>query len=165
VNLAQADFIMRKMDGIWALRGEHTDEERNEWLDFLMTLDHRATAEACDALRLQLKWRPSMAELRSSYRDVLAVDDELPKQLAGEVDKDAPSLRDRYGSEQGEWVYCWRCDMAISLDERYSGVVHTERLGLSHRRCPMSGAAPRIPEQERSDREDYRVKHHIRRPS
>jgi len=165
MNLSQADFVMLKMDGIWALRGEHTGEELNEWLDFLMTLDHGAAVEACDALRLQLKWRPSMAELRASYREVVAIADEAPKQLAGEVDADAPTLRDRYGAEQRDWVYCWRCDMAISLEERCDGVVHTERLGLAHRICPKHGAAPRIPEHERSEREDFRVKHHIRRPT
>lgn len=165
MNLHEADSVLRKLDGIWVLRTEHTDTERNEWLDFLLALDHGATLEAVNYLRGQLKWRPSMAELRSAYREAIEDRDEQPIGLPGKVDPAAPTMADLYGSSQAQWVFCWRCDTAISLADQCDGPVFAGRLGLRHRRCPKPGTSPHMPEYLRTEREDYWVKHHVRKPS
>lgn len=165
MNLHEADTILRKLGGIWVQRTEPTDAERNEWLDFMLVFDHGAMLESVDYLRGQLKWRPSMAELRSAYREVIENRDEAPLGLPGKVDADAPTLADLYGAERRGWVYCWRCDMAVSLEDQCGGPVFVERLGLRHRTCPKPGASPSMPEYLRTEREDYWTKKHIRRPS
>lgn len=165
MNLHEADTILRKLDGIWIQRTEHTSDERSEWLDFMLVFDHGAMLEAVDSLRGQLKWRPSMAELRSAYREVIENRDEAPLGLPGKVDADAPTLADLYGHERQGWVYCWRCDMAISLADQCGGPAFAERLGLRHRTCPKPGTSPHMPEYLRTEREDYWVKHHVRKPS
>ena len=77
-----------------------------------------------------------------------------------------PALADLYGHERSSWVYCWRCNTAISLADRADGPVSfTERLGLAHKFCPRPGTSPSIPEYLRIERDDYWVKHHVRKPS
>jgi len=164
MNLHEADRVLRKMDGIWVLRTAHTNEDRNEWLDFLLGYDFDAMTAAVDALKEQLKWRPSMAELREAYRAETANREAALLELPGDVDPAAASLADRYGAEQRDWVYCWKCDMAISLKERAGAPVFTEGLGLSHHRCPKGGSSPLIPQYMRTDRDDYWAKHHVRKP-
>ena len=167
MNLSEAASVIRRLDAIWPLGADQGVDARNEWLNFLAGLDYDAALEAVAELRAVLKWRPSMAELKCSVGEALvARDDALPPLLPGKVDADAPTLADLYGAEQGDWVYCWRCDMAIGLADRADGAVHlTPRLGIAHRFCPKSGSAPHIPEYQRAERADYWTKHHVRRPS
>ena len=169
MNLHQADNVMRKLDGIWTLKGDHSKEARNEWLDFLLGYDYDVIREAVDDLKDRLKWRPSMAEIRDAYRAVTEALEAEVLLLEGDVDPDAPTLADVYGHIRSDWVFCWKCDMAVSLDER-SGIsnkpaVYHERLGLRHRVCPKSGSAPLIPTYLRNEREEYWTKKHIKRPA
>lgn len=167
MNLSEAASVIRKLDAIWPLSSDQGVDARNEWLDFLTGLDLGAAMGAVAELRTSLKWRPSMAEFRGSYREALVARDESsPPLLPGKVDADAPTLADLYGAERHDWAYCWHCNMAISLADRAGGPVSfTERLGLAHKFCPRSGTSPSIPEYLRTEREEYWAKHHIRKPS
>jgi hypothetical protein len=75
--------------------------------------------------------------------------------------KEDGSLRDRYGSTQTDWVYCWRCDMAISLDDLQDHSGYDPARGLFHLRCPRPGSAPLIPMAEALKRNEAFDKRHI----
>jgi hypothetical protein len=61
-------------------------------------------------------------------------------------------LRDVFGADPSGWVFCARCDMAISLEERALVAWYLPGRGLVHGRCPRPGSAPRMPEKERAAR-------------
>jgi len=152
--------ILQRIDAIWPPKKQPTKEERGEWVAFLRTLDGDVALRSVDELRNQLGWHPSMADFRSAYQaaaslpaaDVLA----LP---AGDEDGRG-SLEDRYGTAQEAWVYCWRCDMALTLQER-STAPFDEIRGFRHSRCPKPGSAPTIPNKDRLERNDHFDRRHI----
>lgn len=158
MNAEQIREVIHRIDGVWPPRTPPTHEERAEWVRFLQPMDGPVAMLAVDELRETSKWRPSMADFRTAYYAAAALPgDDFALLPAGDVPKDAtPALEDVYGQRRDEWVYCWRCDMALTLDDLcdYSAV-YDERRGLRHLRCPESGSAPMMPTAARLEREEH----------
>ena len=93
-----------------------TTAQYAEWIDFLQPYELEYAERALDELRAELQWRPSMAHFKRAYYVVAAAPESRPA-LPGETSHDR-TYSDIYGSSQDDWVYCGRCDMAISLEER-----------------------------------------------
>jgi len=141
------------MDATWPT-AKVTEDVYDEWVQYLSEYDPDTAARAFRSLRETCKWRPSMADFRSAYFLVLALADEARKQLpAGDGGHDRESLRDIYGSSVDAWLYCWRCDMAISLDDLEYRRAFDESRGLHHRSCPRRGSAPQIPAAAKAARD------------
>lgn len=64
----------------------------------------------------------------------------------------AGELRSLYGVDPSSWVFCCRCDQAITIDERSTVAFYRPGRGLMHGRCPRPGTAPRLPPKERAAR-------------
>lgn len=161
MNAAESSQVLRRMESTWP-RGEKLgDGVYEEWLTFLSEYDCRLAFEALRSLRDVCTWRPSMADFRSAYFQALAVADSQRKQLPAGSHDDTDSLRDRYGSDQGRWVYCWRCDMAVSLDELEGRIGYDMSRGIYHRSCPRHGSAPQIPALERATRDKWFLDHKV----
>ncbi len=79
-------------------------------------------------------------------RDLQAAQELADNPRAGET------LHDLYGSSQAQWVYCFRCDQAISLAELGSYPCYAPGRGLQHRVCPRPGTAPVMSAHERLER-------------
>ena len=60
--------------------------------------------------------------------------------------------RSLYGVDPNSWVFCCRCDQAITIEERSSIAFYMLGRGLMHGRCPRPGMAPRVPPKERAAR-------------
>lgn len=146
--------VLSRIDGIWPPRQAPTQEERREWVVFLKTLEGPLCLEALDEMRRDCRWRPSMAELRDHYDE--AALRPIGTMLALPSAKTAAPHSDyglTYGHNREQWVYCWKCDMAISLEQQE--VAYWDELrGLRHEECPRKGSAPTIPTHLRLARED-----------
>jgi hypothetical protein len=143
------------MRALWKLK-EDEDVDR-EWLLVLRPLEANLADVALDEMRDTLMFPPTVADLRSAYYVALAVAGSQRAALPPGDEGPSESLRDRYGENQKAWVYCWRCDMALTLEERDSVRLsgYDESRGLHHRRCPKNGSAPHIPAGERMARDEY----------
>jgi len=75
-----------------------------------------------------------------------------PPRVVDRPDPVTDEQRAVYGSNPDQWVYCCRCDQAISLEERANIAFYRPGRGLMHGRCPRPGTAPRVPERERAGR-------------
>ena len=97
-----------------------------------------------------------MADFRAAYK-VAAADppEDRPALPAG--DQQGPDLFDLYGSSQNDWVYCYLCDMAISLEERATEPHYRPGKGLRHKRCPKAGSAPIMPPVQRMERAEKQI--------
>lgn len=148
--------VIHRIDGIWPPRKPPTHEERAEWVRFLKPMDGAVALVAIDGLREDSPWRPSMADFRSAYYQAatLPSDQFAPLPAAPGEDK-TPALEDVYGQRRDQWVYCWRCDMALTMDDICDSAVYDEQRGLRHGRCPKSGTAPLMPVAARLEREDH----------
>ena len=154
--------VVSRIDGIWPPRKPPTIEERQEWVRFLQPLDGPLMIDAIEGMKDALMFRPSMAEAKTHYHIAAAVPQQNALQLpAGGGKEEGPSLEDIYGSHQPDWIYCWRCDMAISLEERSGKPFYDEHRGLFHDKCPKTGAAPSMPVHSRIERQEYWTKHKI----
>jgi hypothetical protein len=154
--------VVARIDGIWPPKKAPTIEERQEWVKFLNPLDGVIVLEAIDLMRDSLMWRPSMADVKKHYHMAAAVPrEELPQLPPGPPQEFPVTLLDLYGTHQDDWVYCWRCDMAISLEELSGRPFFDERRGLFHARCPKGGSAPAMPVHLRIARQEYWTKHKI----
>ncbi|MEZ5124924.1 MAG: hypothetical protein R2826_01560 [Thermoleophilia bacterium] len=60
--------------------------------------------------------------------------------------------RSLYGVDPSSWVFCCRCDQAITIEERSSIAFYRLGRSLVHGRCPKPGTAPRAPMKERAAR-------------
>lgn len=65
------------------------------------------------------------------------------------------TLFDLYGSNRDDWAHCWRCDMAITLEERSTVPRYREGYGLYHFRCPKPGTAPIMSPAQRAQRAEW----------
>ena len=160
MNLRDADVAVRKMDGIWVLRS--AGESREEWLEFLLPLDAAAALETIRNLRAVSKYRPAMSEFLEEYRIVAARRDAATNEIGGrrflngQCDHTAEGRNlELYGSEQGAWVYCFKCDMVVSLEERATSARYREDHGMCHAKCPPRGSRPSIPNGKRLERDEY----------
>jgi len=148
--------VVKRLDGIWPPRKPPTHEERAEWVRFLHPLDGLVALRAVDALRENSPWRPSMADFKSAYwAEAAEPDDDVLALPAAPGAPKAPSAQDIYGHRSEEWIYCWKCDQAISLDDQYEGAFWDDRRGVYHHKCPPAGSAPHIPTKELLAREEY----------
>lgn len=154
MTLHEAATIVARLDAIWPPKTPPTDAERDEWLRFLRPLDPGISLRGVDELRNQLGWRPSMADFRSAYNAAAAAPEETRPTLPAGPDADDTDIYGAYGATQGEWVYCWRCDMAITLDELATTAGFDKGRGFCHTRCPQPGAAPLIPRVEKLERDE-----------
>ena len=80
------------------------------------------------------------------------------------VDRPDPATDEQralYGADSSSWVYCCRCDQAISLEERASIAFYRPGRGLMHGRCPRPGTTPRLPPKERAGRVARYAKGHV----
>jgi hypothetical protein len=156
MDLREADVMLRKLDATWALREPRSDDEKNEWLEFLLQYEFDPMKRAVEDLRVRLRFRPSMAEIRTAYTEAGEGRDDRALPPAQE-DGRGSDLSALYGENQRAWVYCWRCDMVLSLEERDSLklVGYDGERGLYHHRCPRKGSAPTIPHAQRTQRDEY----------
>lgn len=150
-----ARAILTRVATIW--RGNDMAlETQNEWMLVLKPLNHGFADRAVNRLRDTLVFPPTVADFRKAYYEALAIGggDKLALPPGDEM---PTSLRERYGESQKDWVYCWRCDMALSLKERESSALtgYDQARGLYHRSCPKDGSAPLIPADERMARNEY----------
>jgi hypothetical protein len=146
--------VMARMDGIWPPRKPLTHEERAEWVRFLKPLDGPVALRAIDALRESVMWRPSMAQFRSGYWEAAAEPDDETLALPAAPGEIKPELSDIYGHRREEWIYCWRCDQAISIDDQFENVIYDERRGMAHHKCPREGSAPHMPTKDTLERQE-----------
>lgn len=160
----QAGFVYARINAIWPTNREVTPEEIDEWLRFLRPLNADLSELAIEELRGTRTFRPSMADFLAAYKIAAAQpEDGRPALPAGDQDPNAPTLLDLYGSNRDEWVYCWKCDMAVTLEELSTNPHYRQGRGLHHRRCPKSGSAPIIPQHLRIEREEHRQREQARR--
>lgn len=156
MNAEQIREVIHRLDGIWPPRTPPTHEERAEWVRFLQPMDGPVAFLAIDELRETSKWRPSMADFRTAYYGAAALPGDDFKMLpAGKTKAPTPALEDVYGHRRDEWIYCWKCDQAISLDDQYEGAYWDATRGVHHHRCPAAGSAPCIPTAQRLAREEH----------
>lgn len=149
--------VMRRLQALWP-RDREEDHDR-EWIAVLKPLDHIFADKAVNMLRDTLMFPPTVADFKSAYYEALAIGADT---LALPPGDEVPTrLRDIYGENQKEWVYCWRCDMALTLGERDGDSGYDGSRGFYHRTCPRNGSAPLIPASERTKRNEYFDKHHI----
>jgi hypothetical protein len=144
----QLTQVLRRLTSVWPR--EREAGELREWKQVLQTLGYATADRAVDELRDSSKWPPSIADFRIAYRAAAALPEERPA-LPGVV----ANLRDAYG--YGEWVYCWRCDRAISLDDQDGGSLYDAERGLAHARCPESG--PQMSAAQRLQRSEWQERH------
>lgn len=155
--------VISRIDGIWPPRKPPTQDERAEWVRFLKPLDAGAAVRGVDLMRECLKFRPSMADFRDAYYEAAALPGDDMLALPPAEGSVQPHLTDTYGHRVEEWVWCHRCDMAISLAGRLGNAVFDTRRGLRHIECPSGGSAPVIPTKQRLEREAYWRKMKIER--
>lgn len=155
--------VISRIDGIWPPRKPPTQDERAEWVRFLKPLDAGAAVRGVDLMRECLKFRPSMADFRDAYYEAAALPGDDMLALPSAEGSVQPHLTDTYGHRVEEWVWCHRCDMAISLGDRLGNAVFDTRRGLRHIECPSGGSAPVIPTKQRLEREAYWRKMKIER--
>lgn len=142
----QVEDIMHRIHGMWPKMAN--DDTDREWLRFMRLLEHSTADRAVDELRDTLGWPPSIADFRAAYR--LAAERKDTPQLHGRADADV--FTDTYGYDQKHWVYCWKCDMAIPIEDQY---LHDPDRGLFHPKpCPKPGEAPLMPVGERMERRE-----------
>jgi hypothetical protein len=161
MNAADAQRLIRRMRALWKIKADE-DADR-EWLLVLRPLETTTAEAALDEMRDTLMFPPTVADLRSAYYVALALAGSDRPALPPGDEGPSESLRDRYGENQKDWVYCWRCDMALTLEERDSSHLsgYDESRGMYHHRCPKNGAAPHIPAGERMARDEYLGKRKI----
>lgn len=157
MRAADAQRIVRRIHALWRVRDD--EDVDKEWLSALKPLDYSIADEAIDELRDTLMFAPSVADFRKAYYAALARCSESVDVDAGESPDDHMSLRERYGFNQSDWVYCWRCDQALVVDE--DGVGYDGLRGFYHYSCPKKGSAPLIPQKERLWRDEYFRQHNI----
>jgi len=172
MNVNEIREIVKRIDGIWPPRKAPMMEERQEWVRFLTPLEFQIAMDGIDLMREELKFRPAMSDFLAFYHHAAVLPDEIPLQLppapdaGGEVYVD--TVDDIYG-KLDDRVYCWKCDQAITLEERsgcvdgveHNYMLHDVQRGLFHRRCPRSGSAPSMPVHLRIERQEWFVKHKI----
>lgn len=152
----EAARLLRRIDAIWPPKTPPAKDERLEWLAFLAPLDAAVAAVAVDLLRETATWSPRMADMRSAYNEAAGRPPGAgPALPPGQDAGGEPSLRDIYGEAQDRWVYCWRCDMAITLEERATAPHYDPERGLYHGRCPRNGSAPLIPRGQQIRRDEH----------
>jgi hypothetical protein len=159
MNPAEAQQIVRRMSGIWGPLRER--EQQREWIEFLVDYEQEPAVSAVLALRGIVKWQPTMSEFRAAYLKTL---EDRPiggdqvngrRLLNGKVETNAEANQALYGSAVDSWVYCWQCDMAVTLDERLDSARYRHRYGWAHDTCPPHGSRPSIPNDERRLRAEY----------
>lgn len=81
------------------------------------------------------------------------------------VDGSTIEYADLYGVRQDEWIYCWKCDMPLTLEE-ISGPPHSSYTdaatyppfdagrGFYHQHCPRRGSRPTMPNHLKRRREE-----------
>lgn len=157
MNKDDANNVMKRLTVLWPR--ERTADGDVEWFRVLAPLDYKIADGALNEMRDTLMFPPSIADFRSAYYLVLQ---EPSDSLALPPGDEVPTnLRDLYGQNQKEWVYCWRCDMALTLTERDSSCGYDLARGMYHHVCPHNGSAPTIPAWERVKRNEYFDKKHI----
>lgn len=157
MNRNDSASVLRRLKILWPRElPEGTD---TEWVRVLAPLDAKLADSALDEMRDTLMFPPTVADFRSAYYLVLTLpSDTLALPPGDEVPSD---LRALYGEDQRSWVYCWRCDMALTLTERDSSCGYDLARGMYHHVCPHNGSAPTIPAWERVKRNEYFDKKHI----
>lgn len=163
MNPVTAVGVMERLNAIWPQKHRMSDDSYEEWTQFLAEYDGDLAMRALRTLREVCKWPPTMADFRGAYFEVLAISDSARRQLpSGQDDDEGQSLRDRYGSNQDHWVYCWRCDMAVSMDDLEGRIGYDVSRGMYHLSCPRNGSAPTIPAVERAQRDKFLADHKVR---
>ena len=92
-----------------------------------------------------------MADFRHAYYKVAETPAPERPALAGAKESEE-TLCDRYGASRQDWVYCWKCDMPITLEERATRPCFHPDRGMFHAHCPKPGPAPIMPVAERTAR-------------
>lgn len=162
MNADQIRQVVARIDGIWPPKNAPTLEERQEWVTFLRKLDGEITLESIDLMRDSLIFRPSMADVKKHYHIAAAVPRAtLPQLPAGKPGEHTDTMADIYGASEDHWIWCWRCDLAISLEDQSLHSLWDEQRGLFHVKCPKPGSAPSMPVGLRIARSEYWTKNKI----
>jgi len=139
-----------RLSSLWPR--ERSADELREWKRVLQPLEFVLADQAMSDLRDTCTWPPPIAEFRRAYREAAARPSE---RLA--LPGAAADLKGVYGHD--DWVYCWRCDRAISLGDQLDASGYDPERGLFHRLCPASG--PEITAAARLARSQWCEKHHV----
>jgi len=162
MHLGEATDVIRKTDAIWPMGEIQSDDTRAEWISFLLPLDYDTACESLVDMRNDLKWHPAMSEFREAYNVVVTRGASHLDSYAvtgGEEDVDyGETLRELYGSSRNDWVYCYRCDMAVTLEERSGEPTYAAGHGFRHAKCPKEGLAPMMPAWRKLEREERKAK-------
>ncbi len=165
MTTAEIAAILRTINSVW--RPVLDEYQQREWVDFLMDYDVEPAKRAVSALRGSSEWRPSMSAFRESYLRELDTSPAAPadRPLLGAGDEatyrngrrqtNAEKNQDLYGSSVDDWVYCWQCDLAITLAELDTDATYRQGYGFRHHRCPPHGSRPSIPNAERRTRAEH----------
>jgi hypothetical protein len=146
---------LRRLKILWPR--ELPEGADTEWVRILAPLDYRFADSALNEMRDTLMFPPTIADFRSAYYLALQFPTDTLA-LPGTVEV-STELANVYGSNRANWVYCWRCDMALTLDERdqlwEGNGGYDESRGLYHLDCPETLERPTMPEAERMHRNEY----------
>lgn len=158
---AEATSVFGRINAIWPTSHEVDKAEVREWVDFLLPFDLTTAKAALAELQKTMRFRPAMADFRSAYLTASLTAAPDRKALPGRAEAGtAERNRELYGRDPDDWVYCWKCDQAITLEERSTNPHYREGRGLFHARCPRRGSAPTIPNRERLIRDEHYRKTH-----
>lgn len=145
--------ILRRLAAIWPRKtcSEDTDAE---WSAALRDLGFQIANSAVNLLRDTATFPPSIADLRAAYREAqLRPSGQSALPAAGQDDTAARNC-ELYGSAPERWIFCWRCDQALTLAERCETAGFDPARGLYHLRCPRPGSRPTIPLRAKVERDE-----------
>jgi hypothetical protein len=150
----EAGHVIGRINAIWPAKNSATTAYYAEWIAFLESYELTHGDRTLDMLRAESSWPPSMADFRKTYLIVSTAPEQPRAALPGEVAQHI-TLLDRFGEDQDSWVFCWQCDMALTLEERATDALFDRLRGLHHARCPRPGTAPIMPADQRAKRAEW----------
>lgn len=146
--------VLTRIGAAWPSK-DTSEDTYSEWARFLRPFEYKTAQRALDSLISTSKWRPSMAEFREAYNVALTAPQKLRSLSSGDHHQTI-DFSDTFGSEQADWCYCYKCDMALTLEERATEPHYTEGNGLCHKSCPRHGSAPTMPTWMKLKREEQK---------
>lgn len=148
--------VLTRIGAVWPSK-DTSDDTYAEWARFVRPFEFKTSQRALDSLASTCKWRPSMAEFREAYN--VALSNPSGQRMLGDGVQQTIDYSDTFGSAQDDWLYCWQCDMAITLEERATDPHYREGKGMHHKSCPPRGSAPSMPSWLKLKQEEQRRGH------
>jgi len=143
--------VLTRIGAVWPSK-DTSDDTYAEWARFIRPFEVKTAQRAVDSLASTCKWRPSMAEFREAYN--VALGNPSGQRMLGDGVQQTIDYSDSFGSAQDDWVYCFACWGAITLEERATTPHYTEGHGMRHANCPRRGTVPTAPSHIRLQYEE-----------